>query len=419
MIMRIWPLMGPGMTNQFYHHTIGSHAAAAAAAKNSSPKLVLTGVLRPLLAVIVSDAFKAVVTAFGLAFGLSIWMGRCNMGTAEGDFQLFSWHTYRAQMAYLFKLARGKVERMGDVMKTILSAPSQRLLSKKSSTGNGGGDGGPGVPMKIDATTKWGVCTMGYSSSDDGSIAKPIGKSSMVQYDFSLSTSNQYLPLALGQQLTLCCLDNNDKVTKANFYPLSSSNNRRTLGSFSLAVPDHSWEENETIMGADRANFIRVLKEDLKEGDEIAIQPGPQTLHYRGQYLPVTDMVYMASGPGIVPIVEQVRAVLPSGKSSVKAVSVVWINHNAHDFDVALDALEKEYFKYSKKLLVSCLVEPKWNGKKSEAPRMDQNDEINEAVPNFNPGTMAVLSGPRRFADKAKIYLISRGYPEDCICVLP
>jgi ferredoxin-NADP reductase len=161
------------------------------------------------------------------------------------------------------------------------------------------------------------------------------------------------------------------------------------------------------------------LKEDLKEGDEIAVQLGPQTLHYRGQYLPVTDMVYMASGPGIVPIVEQVRAVLPSGKSSVKAVSVVWINHNAHDFDVALDALEKEYFKYSKKLLVSCLVEPKWNGKKSEAPRMDQNDEINEAVPNFNPGTMAVLSGPRRFADKAKIYLISRGYPEDCICVLP
>jgi hypothetical protein len=246
--------MGPdGMTNRFYQNTLGSHAAGAT--KNGNPKLVLTGVLRSLLAVILSDAFKAVATAFGLAFGLSIWMGRCNMGTAEGDFQLFSWQTYRAQMAYLFKLARGKVERMGDVLKTILSSPTERFKRKSSSsTGHGAGNGGPGVPMKIDTTTKWGVCTMG---SSDG--PKPIGKSSMVQYDFQLSTSNQYLPLALGQQLTLCCLDNNDKVTKANFYPLSSSNNRRTLGSFSLAVPNHSWEENETIMGADRANFVSTV----------------------------------------------------------------------------------------------------------------------------------------------------------------
>eukprot|EP00978_Attheya_sp_CCMP212_P032637 scaffold128373_cov45-Attheya_sp.AAC.2 len=61
------PLMGPGMTNRFHPHAIGK-SYVDGMKNRSSPKLVLTtGVLRPLLAIVMSDAFKVVATAVGLA----------------------------------------------------------------------------------------------------------------------------------------------------------------------------------------------------------------------------------------------------------------------------------------------------------------------------------------------------------------
>ena len=45
-------------------------------------------------------------------------------------------------------------------------------------------------------------------------------------------------------------------------------------------------------------------------------------------------MVYVTSGMGIVPIVHQIKAVLPTGSSSVKMVTVVWINDDSWDFDI-------------------------------------------------------------------------------------
>ena len=147
-------------------------------------------------------------------------------------------------------------------------------------------------------------------------------------------------------------------------------------------------------------------------GDEVAVQPGPRKLAYKGQYLPVTEMVYIACGVGIVPVIEQVRAVLPSGSSSVENVSVVWINEDTKDFDVTSEQLEKEYFKYSTKLAVSCIVE---NLRKNG---IEANEEIVAAIPDFRPGVMAVIAGPRQISDKARAYLIKVGYPEDCICQL-
>lgn len=155
-----------------------------------------------------------------------------------------------------------------------------------------------------------------------------------------------------------------------------------------------------------------VLKQELKVGDEVAVQPGPRKLSYRGQYLPVTEMVYIACGVGIVPVLEQVRAVLPSGSSSVENVSVVWVNEDTKDFDVTAEQLEKEYFKYDTKLAVSCIVE---NLRKNE---IESNEEIAAAIPDFRPGVMAVVAGPEQVAMKAQQYLIKQGYPEDCICKL-
>ena len=157
---------------------------------------------------------------------------------------------------------------------------------------------------------------------------------------------------------------------------------------------------------------IEVLKGEMRIGDEIAIKPGKSYLQYNGKRVPVTDMVCVASGLGIVPIVDQVKSISPKGSSSVKTTSVVWINENRSDFDLAMDELEKEYMKYSSKLAVSCIMDD------LKKP-LDKNREVEEAVPYFNAGTMAVVSGPKRFAETAKAYLNRKGYPDNCICVLP
>ncbi len=126
----------------------------------------------------------------------------------------------------------------------------------------------------------------------------------------------------------------------------------------------------------------------------------------------MTDMVYFASGHGIVPVIDQVKSVLPQGSSSVKGVSVIWTNLNEKNFDIAISDLEDEYFKYSTKLAVSCIVEER-------GTTLENNIEVGDAVPSFNPGTMAVVSGDKIFTSAAIAVLKSKGYPETCICVLP
>jgi ferredoxin-NADP reductase len=263
-----------------------------------------------------------------------------------------------------------------------------------------------GIPMPFDETSGsdgWGVSTL--------RSRKRFGKTNFIQLEFDLPEPDYVLPLELGQQISLCCLDNEGNVARGDFFPFSPTVNPK-LGTFSILVPNKSPDENMVLMGLEASNFCRVVQQELNIGDEVAIKPGDTRLNYRGQFLPVTEMVYIACGNGIVPVLEQARAVLPSGASSVVAVTIVWINEETKDFDVLAEVLEKEYFKYSDKLAVSCLV---------DSPRRrdwSDNAEINTSIPDFKQGTMAVLSGPTDLMEKAFYYLEDRGYPSDTICVL-
>lgn len=266
-----------------------------------------------------------------------------------------------------------------------------------------------GVPMPFDKASGnegWSVCTLRSK--------RRLGRSSFLQYEFDLPRVDYVLPLDLGQQVSLCCLDNSNNVAKGEFFTYNAEMKKR-LGRFAILAPNRTPAENEFAIGDDAANFIRVLKEDLKVGDEIALKPGKNRLAYRGQYLPVTDMVYVACGTGIAPVMDQVRMVLPpTSSSSVESVTVVWINESTRDFDVNAEQLEKEYHKFNTKLAVACIVEDLTKGESV----MSQNTEIFEAVPDFIPGTMAVLSGPGPLMETSVQYLQGRGYPMDCMCLL-
>lgn len=345
-----------------------------------------TRMIQALLALVVSDAFKVAALAFMFAFVLSLAAKSSKLPSSESARSVL--RSIRTNLltgtSTFLKKVNGRTSRI-----------AEKLFKR----------GDRGVPLTFDDSTNegWGVCTL-HSK-------RRLGKSSFIKYDFDLPRKDNVLPLQLGQQLSLCCLDSGRNVAKADFYPYVQTTAK--LGRFAILAPNYGTQmDNEYAVGSEAANFGRVLKDDLKAGDEIALKLGPSKLDYRGQYLPVTDMLYFACGVGIAPVLEQVKAVLPSGSSSVKSVSVVWVNSDTEDFDVTAEQLEKEYFKFSTKLAVSCIVE------NLQTNSAEDNLEIQGAISEFTPGTMAVMAGPPEVAHKARAYLINRGYPEDCICVL-
>mmetsp|Transcript_15583 Transcript_15583/g.20301 ORF Transcript_15583/g.20301 Transcript_15583/m.20301 type:complete len:492 (+) Transcript_15583:265-1740(+) len=362
--------------------TTPSTAAATGAtvvgkAVSKVSKTPVQEVLRNALAAVwESKIAKMALATFCLALVFSLSL-RLMLGSSQVSDRL----------AKFFKLIKGRLERMTERYKPVTK----------------------GIPMPFeDENDGWGVCAL--------KARKRLGKTNFMQFDFELPQPEYTVPLDLGQQLSLCCLDNDGNVARGSFFPFYKDVTNRP-GSFSILAPNidgmESSEQSIFRMGLENANFIRVMKHELKIGDEVALTLGDHRLSYKGQYLPVTDMVYIAYGTGIVPVLDQVRSVLPSGASSVSSVTVVWINETTRDFDVLAELLEKEYFKYSEKLAVSCIV-----GNVEDTPDFSSNDEINTAIPDFRQGTMAVLAGPSEILNKASFYLEDRGYPLDTICIL-
>ena len=87
-----------------------------------------------------------------------------------------------------------------------------------------------GVPMVFEGQGEdgWGVCTL--------ASIKPLGWSRYTEYEFKLPRADNVLQLALGQQLTLCCLDSADNVAKRNYYTYSP---KKSLGTFSVVASEH------------------------------------------------------------------------------------------------------------------------------------------------------------------------------------
>jgi len=339
--------------------------------------------------ILISDVVKVAIVAFVLAFSMSI-LSRASLLDAplpSGVAKLvgaasFPFRKAASACTLCYRWARGHMLRTADKAGGVAATAH-----------------GPAIPMKFDGEGGWGVCAL--QSKEE------VGRSSYTKYEFALPDGNNVLPLSLGQQVSLCCLDNNDSVVQGDFFPYSSRHER---GKFSLLLPKGAdVEKNGELLGSDRANLARALTTDINEGDEVAIKLGKTHLEYRGQYLPVNEMVFLASGMGIVPVLEEIKAVLPTGSSSVELASVVWFDENVKNFDIADKQLEAEYKKYPSKLAVTCI----------DNELTKDNPDIEDSVPNFSPGIMAVVSGPTSFAQRAKRYLVDRGYPKDCICVLP
>ncbi|CAN0371894.1 unnamed protein product, partial [Hapterophycus canaliculatus] len=125
-------------------------------------------------------------------------------------------------------------------------------------------------------------------------------------------------------------------------------------------------------------------------GDEVAVKPGRDGFLYGGPDQPITKLVLIAAGVGVVPMIQVVNELLTSSssKSSIASASVLWLNEKNEDFALYPE-LEKAFFRNHRKLDVSCIVERDLFGSHLEA-----NANVREAAPEFTLGTLTAVAGP-------------------------
>jgi hypothetical protein len=235
-----------------------------------------------------------------------------------------------------------------------------------------------------------------------------IADSSLIKLSFELPRSTDYLPLAVGEKLRICCMGQNDTSLMSEVYPYGDASS----GQFSILVEDPSLSEEED----EQAEVVQTIINEFETGDELAIQPAALLQEEIERISPwklsknnIDTIVYWANGSGIAPAMDHVRVILDDEASSVENANLLWVNSAIRDFEYAQLDLEKEYERQSDRLAISCISE--------DAPTA--SEEIDEALVQYQPGMMAVLSGPRKYtADAARFLMENKGFPDEALCFM-
>lgn len=239
---------------------------------------------------------------------------------------------------------------------------------------------------------EWKVCTL----SDREDISSKYSK-----YRFELLNPDGVLPLNIGQELTMCVIDDDDRVHKESFFPIST---QKSKGYFDVVVKN----ENDYAGSIDENSFTSTLKE-LSIGDELAFKGGRYRLSYAGKQKKITSLTCVAAGVGITPVLQVLRGVLPESESSINDVELLWLNENGEEF-ICEDEISKFEVKYYSKFFSSKVVQPDLYG-----VNMLKNDDILGSLSPFEPGRIALVAGPDYVITKARQLLTMIGYPSDCI----
>ena len=160
---------------------------------------------KTLLTVLVSDLFKAAVLALFIAVTLTLISK--SIPSILSRFQPAA-----DSLRHVYKRFKGRLARINDRIEKVKGSRKDKV----------------GIPMTFDdeKTDGWNVCSLANKEA--------LGRSRFTKYDFELPTKDHYLNLGLGQQVSLCCLDNQDRVSQDNFYLFNPT---KELGKFSIVAP--------------------------------------------------------------------------------------------------------------------------------------------------------------------------------------
>lgn len=180
----------------------------------SSPQIRnnVNPLFKSLFTILLSDVVKTACIAVFLAFLIS-FISKSKSQALSTTSPIFT------SLKHVYKLVQGQIQKVTDGVKRL--------------RGNN-----EGIPMVFetddDGNAEWGVCTLEKKTQ--------LGRSQFVKYDFKLPKADNVLNLALGQKVSLCCLDNKDRVAKNDYYLFSP---KKTKGSFSILAREDGAENGD------------------------------------------------------------------------------------------------------------------------------------------------------------------------------
>ncbi|KAJ8604001.1 hypothetical protein CTAYLR_003339 [Chrysophaeum taylorii] len=275
-----------------------------------------------------------------------------------------------------------------------------------------------------------------------------------VAYRFALKAGPGFvLPLSLGQELTVMCLDDKNRPVRASF-PLASSR-RDPTGTVEIVLPAANRLLRRMQLGALTAEQLTVANalDGLAVGGEAAVRAGRKAFDYKGPHLPITSLQCFVEELGAIPTLQVLQESLVKGQSTVESADVFCINSTEDDFAL-YDKLEETYYKFHRKMTLACVLDDNlYDGiLDADAPPPDKsqsddkstpsssssssssstkrrqktpttifqrNDDLRMAVRPWQPGMLAVVAGPPSFETLVSRHLTSvLGYPQDCVLAL-
>ena len=190
-------------------------------------------------------------------------------------------------------------------------------------------------------------------------------------------------------------MDSENNVFKEPFFPVSSLD---AQGYFDII----GRRDRESNSSTDK--FTRAL-DTLALQDEIAFKIGRNKLNYIGNDDTITQISIVASSMGIVPVIQIIRGILSDPESSVEGVDLLWINEDKGDFFCNRE-IEKLEYRYFERLVINRVLETDLYGRD-----LSKVSEVMEQFSEYEPGRVAIISGPDYLISKARSLYYEMEYP--------
>jgi NAD(P)H-flavin reductase len=173
---------------------------------------------------------------------------------------------------------------------------------------------------------------------------------------------------------------------------------------------------SKAVLGSRGNTDVDVALRYLSVGDEVAVKAGPHRLRLPEIGDQIQRIVAVASGEGILPAVQLMRALCADQDTTVADVDVLWINDNRSDFllNHEVEKLQQQQeVQAGPRLRVTRIVD-------RELGNADAllNADLHGAVPGHRQGAVGLVLAEGVAAEKCHNLLISRGYPENAIAQL-
>lgn len=199
----------------------------------------------------------------------------------------------------------------------------------------------------------------------------------------------------------MCSVDERGNPVKEEFYPTVFQMDRNHLGVVSRIFKRSNDDKLSTLLPS------------LAYGDEIAFKPGPNVLQYKGSENPIKFLTIVASGTGIIPILDILKRVLNDDEFEVDSCELLWINDSKEDF-IFNNEIEKLENAHGDRFFCARVLDEDITTEESVL-----NDKVRDSLPLAEPGRVAIVAAPATVANKFKPALDSLIYQQQNVMSIP